>query len=57
METPPPVRFTLTLDPVDSARLSEATALLHRETGRPHTRAEALREALRRLVTPDTTAT
>jgi hypothetical protein len=48
MHEPPPIRFTLTLDASDSAILTEYAARLHRENGRPYSRSEAMREALRR---------
>lgn len=55
METPP-IRFSLTLEAADSQRLSELQAQLHRETGKPHSRAEAIREAVRRIVTQSNSA-
>ena len=49
---PPPVRFTLTLEAPEIALLSAFRSQLERETGKTVSRADALREALRRSVAP-----
>jgi hypothetical protein len=46
----PPLRYTLTLDAAESQDLSDLQALLHKEGGKPVSRAEAIRDAVRQRV-------
>lgn len=47
----PPVRFSVTLEARDDQALSELCAQLHRLTGKRHSRAEAIRYAVRQTAT------